>query len=239
MYMAYQSHVGAVRQNNEDAIQLDEANGIFIIADGMGGHQAGQIASQIAVDTVLTFLQREVESFLPDQQIPTKLTEAILTAHEKIIAAANADLHRLGMGATIVIAMLRANRAWISHVGDSRAYLISQGIRQLTQGHTLGQFLLDHKLATREEIPTRKWHTLMQALGGSEPLSPALMQVTLQSGDYLVMCSDGLSDMVPAEEIYRLVVAHRDQVELAVPALIKEALNRGGFDNISAILIRI
>jgi protein phosphatase len=173
-----------------------------------------------------------------DKEIAKLLVRALFSAHDAIKEKAKTDLNLMGMGTTLVEMVVKDGKAHICHIGDSRAYILREGIRQITRDHTVGDYLVEHNIMSREEVPPRKWHTLTQAVGlGSESLVPELNSADLEAGDYLLLCSDGLTDMLRDEEIEKVVRGCAGDVNMAVDALVEEANSKGGRDNISVILV--
>jgi serine/threonine protein phosphatase PrpC len=263
--VAYLSDVGLKRTNNEDYLLVDEDRNIFILADGMGGHQAGEVASKIAVESAYTYLKDGLEGDGKEKTTFELLTESIFHAHEAIKEKAKADLKLLGMGTTLIVMLIKENIASICHVGDSRVYhipertvdgegagsvnagagvasvndneIIDNEIIQVTRDHTMGDYLVRQKLIRLEDIPPFEWHILTQAVGVSEDLVPEPDVVKLDPGDILLLCSDGLNTMLTDSEIYEVVTRHRGHVKEAAQALVDEANQKGGLDNITVILI--
>ncbi|MBP7508590.1 MAG: Stp1/IreP family PP2C-type Ser/Thr phosphatase [Prolixibacteraceae bacterium] len=244
MKVVHKTYTGRVREHNEDYVFVDKRRGIFILADGMGGHQAGEIASELAVKTAYSFL---VPHFLKggkgglesETDINKLLLSAMFAANDAVLNKAKTDLNLMGMGTTLIIVIARNNVAHICHVGDSRVYLIRDGIKQITKDHTLGDYLVEHKLMTREQVPPQKWHTLTQAVGTSKDLAPELNPINLLEGDILLLCSDGLTDMLSDGEIQHVIQQYSKNLNKTVNNLIKEANGKGGRDNISIVLIQI
>ncbi len=236
MKVYHKSDTGRVREHNEDFILVDKKRGIFLLADGMGGHQAGEIASELAVKTAYQYLKDKIN---PSETDTNKLLlNAMFAANDAVLNKAKTDLNLMGMGTTLIIAVIQNNSIHICHVGDSRVYLIRERIKQITKDHTLGDYLVEHKLMAREQVPSQKWHTLTQAVGTSKDLVPELNPVNLLEGDILLLCSDGLTDMLTDAEIKDTVLKFRDNLSRAASNLIKEAKEKGGKDNISLILVK-
>jgi protein phosphatase len=238
MKVAYKSDVGKKRENNEDRILVDEDRGIFLLADGMGGHKAGEVASRLAVEEAYACLKDRIDQTNDEKGTSKLLIEALFNAHDAIKEKAKADLNLMGMGTTLVEMILKAEKAHICHVGDSRVYLLREGAKQLTKDQTVGDYLVEHNIMRREEVPPQKWHTLTQAVGVSENIVPELKHVEIKPGDLLLLCSDGLTDMLSDEEIEKIIQKHRDDMDAGVEALVKGANNKGGKDNISVILVK-
>ena len=238
MEVAYISDVGKKRSNNEDSILVDKEKRIFLLADGMGGHQAGEVASDIAVKEIYDYLRNKVDTMDGVTGTFELLTAALNKAHDAIKEKANNNPNLKGMGTTLVGMFARNNKAYICHVGDSRAYLLREGTRQLTRDQTLGDYLVEKKIMSREEVPTQKWHTLTQAVGITEHIVPELNEVELKPGDIVLLCSDGLTDVLIDREIDGIVQDYRDNLERATTSLVDAANNKGGKDNISVVLVK-
>jgi serine/threonine protein phosphatase PrpC len=234
----YDSHPGLIRQNNEDFIFTDDTLGIYLLADGMGGHNAGEVASETAVKIVYSYLAERLSSD-SDNEISTLLSEAMYAAHEAINSKARNDLSLMGMGATLVEVVIRGNKAFICHAGDSRAYHYRDILHRLTRDHTMGDHLLENKILPRERIPEKQWHTLTQAVGFGAPPMPDFKQVDLLSGDMLLLCSDGLTDMLTDEEIETVIKSGNLNVDRIAKSLIEAANIKGGRDNVSVVLVKI
>ncbi len=253
--IAVRSHVGQVRSTNEDTVyagmfSLGEQQpfaALLLVADGMGGAAAGEVASQLASETIKTFLQQTLNETLPDtdEQWLACLQGAMQAAHERIVAAARADPRRAGMGTTATLALITHRHAYLAHVGDSRAYLITPGTGdeapvyiQLTTDHTIVARLVDIGQLSPEAARTHlQRHILYRSLGADQPLAIDTHVQPLAAGDVLLICSDGLYNHVTDEELARLALA--DEPIQAASALIDLANQRGGHDNISVALARI
>ena len=230
---------GRIRENNEDSLLVDNQEQIFLLADGMGGHQAGEVASKIAVDSAYAYLKGKISNSIPDQEeITRSLVEALYTAHDAIKEKAEQSPDLTGMGTTFIGLVIKDGKAFICHIGDSRVYLFRDGITQITQDQTWGAALLQNNILTKEQIPRQKWHTLTQAVGVSETLIPEIKQIELSFDDILLLCSDGLTDMLSDEEIEELLQKNRD-LEQTANKFISQANKKGGRDNISLILIKM
>lgn len=235
---AYDSHPGLIRQNNEDFILADDDLGIYLLADGMGGHNAGEVASELAVRTAHTHLSLRLLSD-NSNDILTLLSEALQAAHLAISTKARNDLSLMGMGTTLIEVIIRGSKAFICHAGDSRAYRYREALQRLTRDHTMGDRLLENNLLTRGQIPEKQWHTLTQAVGFGAPPMPDLKQLDLLPGDMLLLCSDGLTDMLADEEIETVLKGARLNIGSTAKGLIEAANIKGGRDNVSVVLIKI
>jgi len=249
----YLSNPGLVRKNNEDYILVDDSLGIYLLADGMGGHNAGEVASELAVKIANVYLVERLSS-ASDNEIPGILLEVVKAAHEAINAKAKTDLSLLGMGTTLVEVVVRNNKAFICHAGDSRAYLYRDTLQRLTRDHTMGDHLLENNILPRERIPEKQWHTLTYAVGVGDPLVPDIKQIELASGDMLLLCSDGLTDMLTDAEIEALIAGGGDastpyprqrgtsgnaDLKNVSQGLVDAANSKGGRDNISVVVVRV
>ncbi len=237
------SHVGLVRAHNEDSIRLNGDAGCYVLSDGMGGYNAGEVASAIAVEVVskrlAAFKAQVIDN--PDPDPVSALAEAIEASNRQIIETGALRPECLGMGATVVCAVLLDNKLWYAHVGDSRLYLFRDGtLRQLTKDHSVGQEMSDAGVLTEEQA--RNFHgrgVLTRALGVEPDVRPDVSCITVQAGDVYVMCSDGLSDMVTDEKLADTISKWRNTSCTTIgSALQQEALQGGGADNVSSIVIR-
>ncbi|MEP7291690.1 MAG: Stp1/IreP family PP2C-type Ser/Thr phosphatase [Chloroflexota bacterium] len=240
--------VGQVRENNEDNVRLwaDDAYVVAVVADGMGGAVAGEEASRIAVETLEQgkFLQTPDDSptRLNDDQAVNWLSETIRNANTNIVQRAALEPELRGMGTTMTLAFVRGTHSIIAHVGDSRAYLVdghTGRITQITADHSFVEALvaaghLTHEQA--EEHPMR--NVLYRALGQNDDVDVDVYETHLRPGDRIVMCSDGLTRHVKAEEIARLVIDSPD-LDSASQAMIDLANERGGEDNVSVIVVAL
>jgi serine/threonine protein phosphatase PrpC len=237
--VAARTDPGLVREHNEDAYLADEEVGVFVVADGMGGHRAGELASRIAAETIVDDIRERWHCGGLADEI---LLEALATAHQKIIASAQADPSRRGMGTTAVVAWipLPADTAWVAHVGDSRGYLLRDGhLEGLTEDHTLlNQIARAGRLSPDPaEWPSR--HALSQSLGAASMIAPEVRAVPLRDGDLVLLCSDGLTDGVEDTEIAR-VLGTGAQPELLAERLVEAARTLGGGrDNITVVVIAV
>lgn len=218
------THVGLVRDRNEDSCLVDESRGLFIVADGLGGHPAGDEASQVAVAR----LDRELTADqLVDRDVRDVLLDALQGSHEAVLEVGQEDTAKQGLGTTAVVAFIpnEGGTAWLAHVGDSRAYLIRGGeLRQVTQDHSTGG-------------PFGKG-SLSQAIGTSGDINPDVVEVDIQNGDRVLLCTDGLTDMLDDEEIETFATGEGKPQEV-VDSLVDAAIERGGVDNVTIVLVEI
>lgn len=237
---AYQSDIGRVRQVNEDrAIVQEDLNGLTlaVVADGMGGHQAGDIASEMAVELIQVGIQ-SMNRGTPIALRKQELKQAIEVANEKIFEFASQRENYHGMGTTVVAVVADEHTAVVAHIGDSRAYRIrGEAIEQLTEDHSLVNELVKGGQITREEAehhPRR--NVLTRALGTEPTIEVDVREHGWQKGDLLLLCSDGLSSLVSRERM--LAIAGGDgALQTRVERLVAEALYAGGDDNITVVLV--
>ena len=240
MEIAESTDPGKKRSHNEDSLIVDERRGIFIVADGMGGHLSGEIASRMAVEVAYDYLSRNIANNTKPKDILRLLKTALNKAHKAVKISSDGDATLKGMGTTLVIMIIMDDSAFIAHAGDSRAYIIRDDeIKQITTDHSLGNYLMINKKLPKEKVPARAWHTITQAVGVSIKFQPQLRKKSLEKNDVLLLCSDGLTDMLRDDEIKTLVVNNREDDFEKISDLLVEAANRkGGRDNISVVLVK-
>lgn len=239
---------GPVRENNEDNFLVDEDAGLFVVADGMGGHAAGEVASKVAVDTVRELLQgnpdpeetrldRNVQD--PADELRERLRYAMNQASARIRNKAQANPQYAGMGTTLCVLLIEADQAHLAHVGDSRVYLIRDGqITRLTRDHTVVQQEIDAGRLTpamARQVPHRNY--LTQSVGYHGPVEPDTSTRPLEPGDLFLLCSDGLTD--PLDDPAIVAICQRtDPADLA-ETLVQEALQAGGEDNVTVVVVSV
>jgi|TARA_B110000971_G_scaffold18980_1_gene17334 serine/threonine protein phosphatase PrpC len=237
--------IGLRRNHNEDHIGFNQQLGIAVLADGMGGHQAGEVAAHMAVGSVLEKLQKlsETESLAPITS--SKLLEFISNtiSHSNTIifnAAKSIDEHK-GMGTTLVAAVIKDSRIYAGHVGDSRLYLFrDRALSRITRDHSLAQDLIDKGFYTEEEAKTASvGHIVTRALGTKAEVEVDTIEHDALPNDVFLLCSDGLSDMVADWLIEETLADHRTDLNGAAKKLILLANRNGGKDNISVILMQV
>lgn len=224
---------GKVRKQNEDFIFAPEGNGGYfaVVADGMGGHKAGEIASRIVVDTITETLK----NVLPEDITEKVLSETMMLANKNVWNESHTDQKKEGMGSTATVVVFKGAEALIGHVGDSRAYLFREGsLSQITKDHSYVQMLVDNGFITEKEAsehPAK--NVITRAVGVDESVDTDIYKVRLKQGDTILLCSDGLNVVVSDEEIK---TALSREISYAADALIEAALKNGGSDNISVVL---
>jgi protein phosphatase len=237
MGSAWKSDRGKVRENNEDSILADGKMGIFLLADGMGGHRGGEVASALAVQTAYELLREHVEQAAATE-MPRLLAEALAAAHSAVFKKGMRDPALSGMGTTLEMLVLKGSSAFICHLGDSRAYLL-QGERlwRLTRDDNYAGYLMEHEHVAEEDLPPGAKQMLTQAVGVSDELIPEIHTLDLEQGNVIILCSDGLTGMLGDGDMVKIVLKHRDDLDGAAAALVAEANARGGYDNISVVLV--
>ncbi|HKS22085.1 MAG TPA: Stp1/IreP family PP2C-type Ser/Thr phosphatase [Thermoanaerobaculia bacterium] len=242
------THVGKQRQHNEDAYLVADEARLYLVADGMGGHAAGEIASRIAVDSISEFIlhTKEDDGTWPhayDEHFTrstNRLMAAVRLANTRVLEAMRKDARLRGMGTTVVACLADDDTMSVAHVGDSRAYLVRDGrLSRLTNDHSWVFEQVQAGMLTEEEAekhPLR--NVITRALGGALQVSPDASEVPSKPGDVYLLCSDGLTGMLPEEEILRVVNENSDDLERACQELIDRANERGGLDNVTAILVK-
>lgn len=230
------SDVGLRRRNNEDAFAVVPELGLCVLADGMGGHTAGQVASRLAVEAVEQAIRMLEEG---PASLSEKLRYALSAANRSVHGTSQERPDCAGMGTTLVALLADGQRAALAHVGDSRAYLVRRGrIRPLTDDHSIVGELLRRREITLDdarEHPHR--HVLTRAVGVRASVEPDLAEITPADGDLFVLCSDGLTNHVEDQEIPK-VLAEEEDLEKAAQALVDMANQRGGEDNITVVVAR-
>jgi len=236
------SDVGLAREHNEDSISWDIDLGLIMLADGMGGHNAGEVASDMAVSAIHDAL---LDVLTPDMlaanviKCEDAVRESVVYANEEIHEQAHARIECAGMGTTLVLALFHDNNITYAHVGDSRIYRIRNGeIKQITQDHSLVQEMVDNGYLSEEEAMLSTSRNLItRALGIAPEVEVDVTSDELDDEDIYILCSDGLSDMVNDADIRRIVTEYRPNLEKAAEALVNQANQNGGSDNISVILV--
>ncbi len=243
--IAGSTDTGLRRSHNQDFIGFNQELGIAVLADGMGGHQAGEIAAQLAVESVLGTLQglgdRETVGAITSSQLLHIVSNTISDSNSKIFEASEANEEHKGMGTTVVAAVVKGAHVYAGHVGDSRLYLYrDQVLRRITKDHSLAQDLIDKGFYTEAEARSANVsHVVTRALGTRADVEVDTIKAELEFGDILLLCSDGLTDMISDWQIAEVIDNHRGDLDMASEQLIDLANKYGGKDNISVILIQI
>jgi serine/threonine protein phosphatase PrpC len=237
MKVASLTDPGLVRSSNEDSLFADRWLGLLIVADGMGGHKGGEVASRIAVDTISRLIRTGLaggDGADPDDLI----RNAIQQADVRIRRESEADAELEGMGTTLVLALCRGDAIHLAHAGDSRAYLVHDGaLRQLTEDHSLvAQMLKAGQLTANEAPHFRLRNIVTRSLGNKVPSEAELATVEWSAGDYLLLCSDRLTNMLDDSELESVIAGGGENVEGICRDAIERANLKGGKDNITAVL---
>lgn len=239
---------GMVRSHNEDAIAADPVLGLFVLADGMGGYNAGEVASGMATTVIATEIRQALVRLRPGEPdgngrpvAERLLRDQVLKANASIFQAAQSQPQYAGMGTTLVACLFYDNRVIVAHLGDSRLYRLRDGeFRQITRDHSLLQEQIDAGLLTREQAKTAQHKNLVtRALGIDATVEPEIHEYTTRPGDLYLLCSDGLCDMVSDEDIGMTLQALGANLKLAAQQLVQMANDNGGRDNVSVILVRV
>lgn len=235
------SDTGLRRELNEDSMLMWESDlpcGLYVVADGMGGHDAGEVASRLTINAI----QQHFTQHPPTDAVVSDewLTEAVTTANEMVLANQGDRTQERKMGSTLVMALVANGQAHIANVGDSRAYRLNQaGIEQISVDHSLVERLVQIGQLTREEARTHKQkNVIYSTIGDKKDMDVGLYHVALQPGDRLLLCSDGLSGMLTDDEILALSRSQPDPAA-ACRALIEAAKRAGGHDNITVIIVQM
>jgi len=244
------THVGRERKNNEDAFRIASDAGLFLVCDGMGGHASGEVASQIAADTMVRFVA--LDRHRPEFRWPTEVSHtepeearaldaAVRVANGAVFAGALANQAHKGMGTTVVGVLMGDNGLSLVHVGDSRIYrLRAEEFEQLTEDHSLLNHYMRSRPMSADQI--RQFvgkNVIVRAVGLRDVVEPDVQLQDYCAGDVYLLCSDGLTDMVPDEVLAKELHAGRDDLPAVAQRLVDLALEGGGRDNITLVVLRI
>jgi protein phosphatase len=251
MKIAYQAltDVGRKRKGNEDSLFINPEQHLFVVADGMGGHAAGEVASKVAVESINEFVSMTAGDeeitwpFGLDESMSydgNRLKTAIRYANNRVLEATKESSEYEGMATTVAAVLLDGNTANLAHVGDSRVYLVRDSqLTQLTSDHSWVNEQLQSGVLSAEQARSHPLRNVVtRALGGRPDLQVDMQVHKAQPGDILILCSDGLTTMVPDAEILRIVKESGEDLETAAKALVSEANARGGEDNITVVLLQ-
>lgn len=230
-----------MRAYNDDCIAVSERWGVVVLADGMGGHQAGDVASRMATETVLAELAGPAPRRIDETRAKHEMRAAVRKANRAIHGRAQVDRRCAGMGATLVAMRFLPGMATVAHVGDARLYLLRDDrLKQLTLDHSLLQEQVSHGLISGEDAKvSHNRNFVTRALGVDEDIEPDMRTVQPRPGDLYLLCSDGLNDMVDNADIKLVLGALKGNLELAARQLVMIANDHGGHDNISVILVKV
>lgn len=243
------SDVGCHRDHNEDAVASDIEIGLLVLADGMGGYKAGEVASEIATLTMLAELKEAMSGFDPGQTDPVTgmqaesllLVDAAAKANASIFSVSESQPQCAGMGTTLVTALFTNNKVLVGHIGDSRLYrLRGERLEQLTEDHSLLQEQLSSGLITPEQAKMSNNKNLVTRAVGIDPeVELELHEYDVETGDIYLLCSDGLTDLVEDDDIQATLTGLGSNLQLAASQLVQMANDNGGKDNISVILAKV
>ncbi len=234
------SDTGRLRKSNQDSAIAKEIGPftLLALADGMGGHSGGEVASSLAIEEISSVISDKLAKKMLPGQIMLLLTEALEKANEEIRARAESDESLTGMGTTCDICIAEKNKIYIAHIGDSRVYKISKNgeIKKLTRDHSLVEFMLENGTITPEEaINHPQRNVILQALGISDSLDPDVFQEKISPCDVILLCSDGLTNMLDEETIAHAAISEDSPSEIA-EKLVRLANDAGGKDNITVVI---
>jgi len=243
---AGRTEVGCVRKHNEDNFLMEPDLGLFVVADGLGGHAAGEVASQIVVEKIGQFITHTVERDRTwpveyDTELPydgNRLKAALLLADQSILNDIRSNPERESMGSTVVACLVNGATITLVHVGDSRAYLLNpKGIQQITRDHSWVAEQVANGILTPDEARRHPFRNVItQALGNGGELDISVRELEVHELDRILLCSDGLSGMVQDEEIWE-IVQNAPDAEEAAGRLIAKAMSNGGEDNITVVIV--
>lgn len=245
---AGQSDRGLARSHNEDCYEIDREQNLYLVADGMGGHRHGEVASRLAVETIRGFMERvsggdATLPSLPEPRLSRQanlLKMAVRLAHDEVIRAIHEDRRLAGMGTTLVALTLEGKNASLAHVGDSRAYLVRDGeIQLLTQDHTWVNEQVTAGFLSHDQARTHPLKNVVtRALGGESRLEVDVREIEAEPGDLFLLCSDGLTTMLDDREIAEHAGDGAPPREIC-RLLVEAANRRGGLDNVTVVALRV
>lgn len=240
--------VGLLRTHNEDCFDADDQNQVYIVADGMGGHNHGEVASRVAVDSIREYIAQSVDR---DGTLPigydanlfqhsNRLKRSIQVAHDRVLTAIREDGTLLGMGTTIVGAMLDNGILALAHVGDSRGYRLRDGrLELLTQDHTwVNEQVVAGYLSEDQAKSHPLKNVVTRALGGDNEIVVDVVETEAKAGDLFLLCSDGLTTMLTDQEIHERMSAD-ETLDVICRRMVDDANARGGFDNVTVLLMQV
>lgn len=234
------SDTGLKRTLNEDSFALDEKSGIFVLADGMGGHAAGEVASAMLRDTVMEYMRNKVNGGIKDKDLPGLIQEALDSANLKIFTLSSGDRNKKKMGTTAVAALILDKTLHAAWVGDSRLYLLRDGIlKRLSRDHSRVQELIDGGVISESAAATHPERNIITRAVGTGPMVSAdTLSIKMKEGDMFVLCSDGIHGEM-SENDMREISSSKNSSEEICGMLIDKANKNGGNDNSTAIVIKI
>lgn len=242
MKFAARSDRGLVREQNEDSYRIIDCSSntpfVFIVADGMGGHNCGEIASRMTVEYISDTVDQGSLDFHSSDDMEQALNEIVKGANKAVIEASLEQPETSGMGTTMTMAVIYENKVTLAHVGDSRVYLVRAGsIRQLTEDHSyIGELVKNGTITIEEAKMHPSKHVITRAVGSSPALEADIMSLECEKDDIFVLCTDGLTNKLEEDEI--LDIAVNNDPDGACTELVNAAKSKGGEDNITVIVIK-
>jgi PPM family protein phosphatase len=238
------THSGMVRSHNEDSISADASLGLAVLADGMGGYNAGEVASGIAVAMISAEMKKAINGLNGTLDAATAerlVGEHALRANNAIYQASQSQPQYSGMGTTLVVALWHDNAMVVGHIGDSRLYRFRAGkLEQVTRDHSLLQEQIDSGLITKEQARHSQNKNLVTRAVGIDPeVEAEVHSYPVEAGDIYLLCSDGLNDMVTDDDMELTLASLQANLPLAASQLVQQANDNGGRDNVSVILVRV
>ncbi len=235
------SDIGKVRKENEDSFyipSLEDEIKLFLVADGIGGQTHGKLASMMTIEEIIKFFIKNDSQY---ENYSALIVDAIKFANASVLDLSNSRAEYLGMGTTLVLALINDNSLLLTNAGDSRCYIIRKGIiSQLTVDNSYVQYLLQQGAISTEEAQTHPQRNLItKAIGLEESIEIDVESIKLYPDDILLLCTDGLTSMLSDEEILHIILKKKGNIEAATEALVKQAKINGGTDNITAILVEV
>ncbi len=242
MFAAGKTDIGKLRSENQDKFRIcaiDDETVFSVVCDGMGGAASGGLASEMTSNAVYERVQLSYRGDMEPKSVKSLLISAVEAANAIVYNKAIEDPTNAGMGTTCVAALVHKNLLSITSVGDSRAYLMDdKGIRQITSDHTVVEYLFSNGMISEDEMKNHKMkNVITRAVGVDKTVEPDYFEVDLTGGEYILICTDGLTNYLTDEQIYG--TAYKQPIEHAVNELIAAANSRGGKDNITAVLISV
>ncbi len=242
MFATGKTDIGRSREENQDKFRicvLDDETVFSVVCDGMGGAASGGLASEMTSNAVYERIQLSYRNDMEPKSVKSLLISAVEAANAIVYNKSLEDEHNAGMGTTCVAAVVHKNLLSITSVGDSRAYLMDgSGISQITSDHTVVEFLHSKGMISEDEMKNHKMkNVITRAVGVDKTVEPDYFEIDLTGGEYILICTDGLTNYLTNQQIYEMV--YKKPIEHAVNDLISAANSRGGKDNITAVLISV
>jgi serine/threonine protein phosphatase PrpC len=234
---------GIMRERNEDAIGWDENLHLALLADGMGGHNAGDVASAMTLDIIKQGLSSQLMNLEQPISTPQRkelILSVIHRANAEVLSTSQSNTEQKGMGSTLVVALFSENKLLVAHVGDSRLYrLRKHKLKALTNDHSLVNQLIAQGTITKDEAQNSRYNNVItRSIGHRDIVEPDIQEFRTLPNDIYLLCSDGLYEMVEEAEIKRIIRHHHNELESAVEILVNKANEYGGKDNISIVMVK-